>query len=72
MQWLSDHWPYISGLLLIAINVVNLYTKHYSHHKGIAKALLFVAEMLSVLKSAGDSKNIFKLPGQSKPVDPPA
>jgi hypothetical protein len=68
MEWVSANWGLIAILLYIAINIINAATKHWSEHTGVVKALLFITECLSVLKSAGDGLKL-KLPGPgAKPL----
>lgn len=46
------------------VNLANALTSHWSGHKGIKKALLFVTELLSVVGSKGSPG--LKLPGKVK------
>jgi hypothetical protein len=56
----------ISAALLILISVCNALSAHYSTKTGLVKALLFVAELLSFMRSRGVS-GLLKLPLQSVP-----
>lgn len=58
-----------AALISVIASVINAFTKHYSKHKSIAKALLAVAERLSFLTSSG-VKPLAKAPGTSKAPDP--
>jgi hypothetical protein len=40
-------------LIVLAMSLINTATKHWSTHEGAVRWLLFAAEILSVLKSAG-------------------
>lgn len=79
ISFISEHWAAISLALLVATNVLNAASRHWSEHAGLAKALLFCAEMLSIVRSRGVPAGALgpaKLPLQSVPpsgdANPPA
>jgi hypothetical protein len=52
-------------LAWVIISVANSVTRHYSEHKGFARALLAFAEFVSFLASKG-KKGKLKLPGVNR------
>lgn len=67
MEWIQEHALILSAALLAVINILNAVSEHYSKKKpGLARALLLIAELLSVLPSKGSEEKV-KLPGVSKP-----
>jgi hypothetical protein len=55
---------WVSLALLVLISVFNALSEHYSTKQGVAKWLLCIAELLSILRSKGVD-GLFKLPLQS-------
>jgi len=71
MQFLASKWACIVGIAYLIINIANLASKHWSNHKGFAKWVSFVVEILSILVSR-DAAGLFKLPLTSeKPKEEP-
>jgi hypothetical protein len=53
MEWLKVNWYWIALAVGVAIQVLNGISKHWPQHAGLRRVCLFVAEMLSVVTSAG-------------------
>lgn len=67
MKWLVENWGSLVLILTLVISVLNSLTKHYSGADSKAgKALLFVIEILSFLRSY-DVPGLLKLPLTSSP-----
>lgn len=51
MEWLEANWQYIIYIgIPVIIAIANAVTKHYSESKGLSKALLFVVDVLDILR----------------------
>lgn len=62
-----ENWvEIVVPIVVLVASVVNAFTEHYSHHGGVARALLAAVERLSFLSSNGVSGKL-KLPLTSKP-----
>jgi len=48
---ITEYWPLITIVLSVLISAFNGATKHWSNHKGAMKALTFVSEILSFIRS---------------------
>lgn len=55
LYWISDNWWLLSIALAALVSILNAASRHWSEHAGLKRALLFVAEVLSILTSAGAS-----------------
>ncbi|MDJ0827449.1 MAG: hypothetical protein QNJ16_18300 [Rhodobacter sp.] len=64
MEFIKENWPLIVMGLTVLASVLNAATRHFSDQKGLAKALSFISEMLSIIVSA-NSPGKLKLPLQS-------
>ena len=53
MDWIVNNWQWVIVAAGVAISVLNAVTKHFSEHSGVVKIALFLAELLSILTSAG-------------------
>jgi len=70
MNWIAAHWEAIGLVLYLLINIVNAASRHYSSHKGVVRALLFVTEVLSIIRSKDQAPGA--LLGNAKlPLDRP-
>jgi hypothetical protein len=58
IAWCSANWWLISIAIYVAVNILNAATSHWSEHKGLVRWLLFVAEALSIVSSAGRTPTI--------------
>jgi len=63
ITFVSTWWPVLAPIATwLLVNVANAVSNHYSTATGVKKALLFVAEILSITKSrdaAGMIKPLF-------------
>ena len=53
VRWFTAHWDVVALVLLVAINILNAATRHWSTHAGVVRVLLFLAEVLSIIRSRG-------------------
>jgi len=54
-KWLGENWWWLTVALGIAIQLLNASTRRWSEHKGVVSWLLWVTEVFSILRSAGDA-----------------
>ena len=72
-EYLKANWPWLAPLAAyVLINILNIFTKHYSEKKGFVKFCLVLVELLSFVTSKNTAAGIglmkkFKLPGQVIP-----
>lgn len=69
VAWLSINWETVALVAYVLINLLNAASRHWSEHKGVVRWCLWLAEMLSILRSAGTPAGAVlgntKLPGVS-------
>ena len=51
IAWVHMYWWVCLLALTIAMKVLNAITKHYSEHRGLVRACLFVVDLLDIFKS---------------------
>lgn len=52
INWCSVNWYWIAGAAAVLVSILNAATRHWSQHQGVARVLLFISEVLSILVSA--------------------
>lgn len=74
MNWIKDNWLLIVVVLGVLVQIANAVTRHWSEHGGVKRWAAFIAEMLSIVTSAGTrvqgTPGKLKLPLQSVPPEP--
>lgn len=65
LESLRNHWDLVTFCALVLIQLLNAATRHWSNHAGVVKVILFLSEVLSVLRSIdvkGGALGRLKLP----------
>lgn len=63
MEFIVNNWELIVVAMTMIMSLLNVITKHWKDNTGLVKALTFVTEALSILKSA-NVPGLLKVPGK--------
>lgn len=53
LEWLGVNWWWLVIVATVLINICNAVTAHWSEKKGLVRVMLFIVDLLSIVKTGG-------------------